>query len=164
MRLFIAVWPAVDVVEGLQLLERPAVDGVRWTTADHWHVTLRFLGRMDGPAELSGRLRSVPLPTATAVIGPVSECRNASVLWLPVAGLDALAAEVIRLTLDVGQPLDHSFTGHLTLARAGRRAPRGVLRRLAPLTCSAAWEVGEVTVVASTPSGYEVVDRIALNA
>ena len=168
MRLFVAVWPSAEVVEGLQDLVRPEVDGVRWTTADQWHVTARFLGRLDGPGEVSARLRSVPLPAAAATIGPASESRTPGVLWLPVAGLDALAAEVIRLTADIGEPADHAFQGHLTLARSPRRAPRGVLRRVAPLAFSGRWAVGEITVVASTPGGggsrYEVVDRIPLDA
>jgi 2'-5' RNA ligase len=168
VRLFVAVWPPADVVEGLQGLERPAVDGVRWTTAAQWHVTARFLGSLDGPDELSARLRSMPLPAAVATIGPASESRTPSLLWLPVAGVDALAGEVIRLTADLGEPVDRPFQGHLTLARAQRHAPRGVLRRLAPMPFSGRWEVTEVTVVASTTgaggSRYEVVDRIPLNA
>ena len=168
MRLFVAVWPCADVVEGLRLLARPAVEGVRWTGAEQWHVTARFLGRLDGPDEVSARLRSIPLPAAVATIGPASECRTPGVLWLPVAGLDALAAEVIRLTADIGEPADHAFQGHLTLARSPRRAPRGVLRRVAPLAFSGRWAVGEITVVASTPgargSRYEVVDRIPAGA
>ena len=127
MRLFVAVWPSAEVVEGLQDLVRPEVDGVRWTTADQWHVTARFLGRLDGPGEVSARLRSVPLPAAAATIGPASESRTPGVLWLPVAGLDALAAEVIRLTADLGEPVDHAFQGHLTLARSRRSTPRGAL-------------------------------------
>jgi RNA 2',3'-cyclic 3'-phosphodiesterase len=168
VRLFVAVWPSAEVVEGLQRLERPAVDGVRWTTAAQWHVTARFLGGLDGPAELSARLRSIPLPAAVATIGPASDCPTPGVLWLPVQGLDALGAEVIRVTADIGEPVDHPFQGHLTLARSRRRAPRGVLGRLAPLAFSGRWEVAEVTVVASTPGGggsrYEVVDRIPLDA
>jgi 2'-5' RNA ligase len=168
VRLFVAVWPSADVVEGLQRLERPAVDGVRWTTAAQWHVTARFLGRLDGPDEVSARLRSVPLPAAVATIGPVAECRTPNVLWLPVGGLDALAGEVIRVTADIGEPVDHPFEGHLTLARAQRRAPRGVLRRLAPMPFSGHWDVAEVTVVASAlgagGSSYDVVDRVPLNA
>jgi 2'-5' RNA ligase len=168
VRLFVAVWPCADVVEGLRLLPRPAVEGVRWTGAEQWHVTARFLGRLDGPDELSERLWAAPLAAAVATIGPASECITPSVLWLPVLGLDALAAEVIKRTVDIGQPVDNPFRGHLTLARAQRRAPRGVLRRLAPLAFSAEWEVREVTVVASTPgprgSRYEVVDRIPVDA
>jgi 2'-5' RNA ligase len=168
VRLFVAVWPSADVVEGLQRLGRPAVDGVRWTTAAQWHVTARFLGRLDGPEEVSARLRSVPLPAAVATIGPAAECRTPNVLWLPVGGLDALGGEVIRLTAGLGEPVDHPFQGHLTLARARRRAPRGVLRGLAPMPFWGRWDVAEVTVVASTLGGggsrYDVVDRIPLDA
>jgi len=36
VRLFIAAWPAAPVVAALTALERPALDGVRWTAASRW--------------------------------------------------------------------------------------------------------------------------------
>jgi 2'-5' RNA ligase len=166
VRLFVAVWPPVDVVERLSELPRPAVDGVRWTTPDQWHVTIRFLGEVADPTSVSGRLGSEPLPACEAVMGPTSECATASVLWLPVTGLEPLAEVVGRLTGEIGLPPEATFRGHLTLARARRGAHRRVLRRLPPLECAARWDVTEVTVVASTLGGtgsrYDVLDRVRL--
>jgi 2'-5' RNA ligase len=163
VRLFVAVWPPPDVVERLAGLERPAVDGVRWTTADQWHVTLRFLGELPDVSALCAALHDVALPPAEAVMGPVAERPSPTLLWLPVAGLDALAAAVIGATEGLGEPAERTFRGHLTLARARPRAPRAALRRLPPLSCPAAWEVGEVTLVRSTTGGagsrYDVVER-----
>jgi len=144
-------------------LERPALDGVRWTSPDQWHVTLRFLGELPDASALSAALHGVVLPAAAAVMGLAAERPSASLLWLPVAGLDALAAVVIGATGSLGQPAERGFRGHLTLARARPRAPRSLLRGLPPLELAARWEVGEVTVVRSTTGGagsrYDVVER-----
>jgi len=164
VRLFVAVWPPVEVVDRLGVLDRPPLDGVRWTTADQWHVTLRFLGDVDDGDVVSASLRAATLPPAVAVLGPLAESPSPSLLWFPVAGLDDLAAAVIGGTAEVGRPPDGPFRGHLTLARTRRAAPRGVLGRLPPLACPASWPVGEITVVASTlgsgGSVYGIVDRI----
>ena len=58
MRLFVAVWPTPAVVEELGALPRPAAPGLRWTTADQWHVTLRFLGDAD-PGEAADAVSAV---------------------------------------------------------------------------------------------------------
>jgi RNA 2',3'-cyclic 3'-phosphodiesterase len=163
VRLFVAVWPPPDVVARLGALERPAVDGVRWTTEDQWHVTLRFLGDMPDGDALSSVLSETVLPKAEAVMGPAAERPSPALLWLAVSGLDGLAAAVIGATGGLGMPAERGFRGHLTLARARARAPRGLLRRLPPLELAARWEVGEVTVVRSTTGGagsrYDVLER-----
>jgi 2'-5' RNA ligase len=82
-----------------------------------------------------------------------------------VGGLDALAASVVARTAALGEPPpDRPFSGHLTLARA-KRGDRGVAG-LAGVAFTASWEVGEVTLVASTlhPHGarYDIVARYHL--
>ena len=62
MRLFVAAWPPADVVEALRGLDRPVVTGMRWTTADQWHVTLRFLGDVDDPAPVVAALTAATEP------------------------------------------------------------------------------------------------------
>src|SRR5947209_3556899 len=54
-RLFVAVWPPASLISQLRSLDRPARPGLRWTTEDQWHVTLRFLGGVDEIAQ--GQLR-----------------------------------------------------------------------------------------------------------
>jgi 2'-5' RNA ligase len=56
VRLFVAVWPPPEVLDLVAEIDRPALAGVRWTTRDQWHVTLRFLGRMDGIDAAGARL------------------------------------------------------------------------------------------------------------
>ena len=46
-RMFIAAWPPSAVLDALDALPRRDVAGVRWTTREQWHVTLRYLGDVD---------------------------------------------------------------------------------------------------------------------
>jgi RNA 2',3'-cyclic 3'-phosphodiesterase len=179
VRLFIAVWPPALVVSRLAALDRPACPGFRWTTADQWHVTLRFLGTVaeDQLRGVEGALAplgsEVPLGPVVAVAGPALVPLGPNVLCLPVAGLDGLADAVVARTLSVGAPVaDRPFLGHLTMGRASRparpsRASGGVDLGLAePMLFAASWPVEEVTLVASTlrPSGasYQVIGRYPL--
>ena len=57
-RLFVAVWPPPEVLDVLAALPRTERPGVRWTTRDQWHVTLRFLGMAD-PAEAVEAVRRI---------------------------------------------------------------------------------------------------------
>lgn len=162
VRLFVAVWPPPAVVTALEALERRALAGVRWTTAQQWHVTLRFLGAVEDPDAVVRRLAAARLPPARAVAGPAARRLGSSVWCLPVNGLDEVAAGVVAATEGIGVvPDDRAFRGHLTLARF--RSPKAVFPFL---VLDATWAVGEVTVVASTLGGtgsaYDVVGRVPL--
>jgi 2'-5' RNA ligase len=170
MRLFVAVWPPPAVVHQLRAIDRPPLPGVRWTTEQQWHVTLRFLGDVadDEIEGVKGGLAQLDrlgtLPALTAVAGPVVSRLGESVLCVPVSGLEPLAVSVEQLTAAVGEsPGRRPFRGHLTLARTrpGMRPPATGT----PLAAS--WPVDEVTLVASTlhPAGarYQVIGRIALH-
>lgn len=126
-RLFLAVFPPTDVVERLGELERPEVEGVRWTKREQWHITLRFLGEAE-QRDVEGSLRGFRGPAASVRLGPVSRRLGARALVLPAAGLGEMAAEVRTLTEGIGQPPGRrEFTGHLTLARARKRIPATVV-------------------------------------
>ena len=100
-RLFVAVWPPQDLVAALEDLERPEAPGLRWTTREQWHVTLRFLGSVgeDRVAGLKERLGQVPVSgeferPVVAIAGPRPEALGSGVWMLPVGGLERLAAAV----------------------------------------------------------------------
>ena len=150
-------------------LDRPELPAVRWTPPEVWHVTLRFLGGVApdavGPvATALGTLRS--LAPVVAELGPATRRLGRSVLVVPVAGLDGVAAAVDEALVGVGvAPDERPFTGHLTVARARGRAslPRGLSG--APLAGS--WLVDDVTLVESTLHGargsrYTVLERVPL--
>ena len=145
MRLFLAVWPSVEVVEALRALPRPQTPGVRWSTEDQWHVTVEFLGECE-LADGRTALDRVTAPAATAVLGPATARLGRHVLVVPVEGLDALVERA-----------------HITVARARRGMPAEVAGQpVAPV----AWRVDEVTLVESRlrPEGarYEVLERRTL--
>ena len=167
MRLFVAVWPPDEVVATLAGLPRPQVTGLRWTTPDQWHVTLRFLGEAD-PDEVTRALAGARR-TGEAVVGlgPVTGRFGGRVLHVPARGLEDVAASVVTATGSLGEPPpDRPFAGHVTLARARDR--RGVdLRPLTGVPIQATWTAGEVALVASRlggsrPARYEVVETFPL--
>lgn len=145
MRLFVAVWPPGEALDAIEAMPRPERAGVRWTTREQWHVTLRFLGRVDDPAPVLGALAEAALPRARGVLGPRSERLGRSVLCLPAAGLDELAAVVRAATAGVGAPEGRPFRGHLTLARSRH----GGVGSLAGQPLVAEFPVEEVSLVRS---------------
>lgn len=167
MRLFVAVHLPPDVLDAVAALPRPDRPGVRWTTRDQWHVTLRFLGEVEepGPVADAVAVAVAPLAPVDAVAGPAVTALGPGVVCVPVAGLDGVAAAVVRATAGFGQPPDdRPFRGHLTLARVRRGS--GSARRLAGAPFEASWRVASADVVRSHlhPAGarYEVVARAPL--
>ncbi|HEX2042987.1 MAG TPA: RNA 2',3'-cyclic phosphodiesterase [Acidimicrobiales bacterium] len=165
-RLFVAVWPPDEVLDAVAAIDRPDLAGLRWTTRDQWHVTLRFLGRVGDVADALDALSAIEAAPTTAVAGPAVGRFGQRVLHVPVAGLDQVAGAVIAATAGVGEPPeDRPFAGHVTLARVARGA-RVDLRRLAGQPLEGRWPVTEVCLVEShlSPKGarYEVVSRFPL--
>lgn len=172
-RLFVAVWPPPDVMDALAGIARPERKGLRWTTPDQWHVTLRFLGNLDASAERSVRsaLASVDWPAigpAQLTVGPQPVRLGRGVWVLPVEGADQLASATARAVCEAGVDLPapdrgRTFNGHITLARA--KAPPA-MKGLPATPITAAWTATDVTLVSSTlaPTGarYEIVDSWSL--
>jgi 2'-5' RNA ligase len=130
VRLFVAVWPPAPVLEEISRLPRPPTAGVRWTTSDQWHVTLRFLGELASSEEVVEALSATSPASVEAQLGDVVRRLGSGVLCVDVHGLGPLAEAVIAATAMMGRPPEaRPFHGHLTLARAARRGPD--LRRLA---------------------------------
>jgi 2'-5' RNA ligase len=134
---------------------------VRWVPPDQWHVTLRFLGEADEEAAATA-VRAVRSAPATAVAGPRVSRLGRSVVCLPVAGLDELAAAVAEATADVGDPPDRRYSGHLTLARLQRRAAC----RVTDTPFRATFTIDRIVLVRSTlaPDGarHEPLVEVAL--
>jgi 2'-5' RNA ligase len=157
------------VLAAVGALERPELPVVRWTREEAWHVTLRFLGAVapDAVAGVATALEEVgSLAPVVAELGPATRRLGRSVLVLPVAGLEGVAAAVDEALAGVGvAPEDRPFRGHLTVARARGRA--SVPRELAGAPLAARWVVDEVALVESTLQGargsrYTVLERVPL--
>jgi 2'-5' RNA ligase len=166
MRLFVATRPPPAVIETLAALPRAAADGVRWTTADQWHVTMRFFGNLDDPSPIVPAL-AVAVGGFTAVevrIGPNAAMLGRHVVSVPVTGLDDLASSVLAATAEFGEPAPaHPFRGHLTLART-----KGAHLDLRPLGLDCTWTVREVELFTSHlgrgGARYETLETFALRA
>ncbi|HAQ23482.1 MAG TPA: hypothetical protein DGF10_06995 [Acidimicrobiaceae bacterium] len=175
MRLFVGVEPSTEAVTVLDRLPRPQARQVRWLRPDQWHVTLRFLGRADPEQAreilagwaagegFGGSSEGWKGLSATAVLGPATEVLGDTVVMVPVAGIDELAASVVAATAELGeQPDSRTFLGHLTLCRFVMEPPPNSVGR-AVVTSFA---VDAVTLFRSRnqPDGvaYEILDRFPL--
>ena len=160
-RLFVALWPDAEVVEQLKQLERPRIDGLRWTTEDQWHVTLQFLGEasQDTMATKLAAARWTTRPLDMQ-LGPEVTLLGKEIVCLPASapGLDKLARQVSEVT---GVRRTNRFKGHLTLARARNKVPKAVLEDLKGTPFEATWTAESVALVRSSlsPGGarYETV-------
>jgi 2'-5' RNA ligase len=163
--LFVAVWPTDEILDAIAALPRPEVAGLRWTTRDQWHVTMRFLGSVDDVDGAVAAVGSIEAAACDVEVGPAVGRFGKRILHVPTYGLDAIAAATIAATSHVGEPPeDRAFKGHLTLARS-RRGDTD-LRSLAGTAISGRWRADEVTLVRSHLGGsgarYEVIERVPL--
>jgi RNA 2',3'-cyclic 3'-phosphodiesterase len=166
MRLFVAVRPNVAATEHLNDfldVRRDAAD-FRWTPAEHFHVTLAFLGDVADfhTDELIERLDSIagrrtPFETRLAGGGAFPHAAAAKVLWTGLEleksareQLDQLSASARAAGSQVGARVDGTtFRPHVTVARLGR--PRDAVKwaRLLDTYAGPTWQVDELELVAS---------------
>lgn len=163
MRLFVAVWPSEEIVGALHALPRP--DGVKWTTEDQWHVTLRFLGSVDDTQAVVDALGTLDVVAPKVTVGPATKHLGPGVLMLPVRGLDDLAHAVHDATEDIVPITEHrAFRGHLTVARAHHKGQ--IPRSLEGTELGGSWTPSSFALVRSQtkPTGavYENVATFPL--
>lgn len=145
-RLFVALRPPPEVRERL-LSVMAGIDGARWQSDQQLHLTLAFLGTVDGDkAEaVAEGLHHIEAPALTLHLGlfgtfPGRRSDCSSVLYIgvePVEPLARLASRIRRLCRQAGVapvsgdgPARHAFMPHITLARfSGAGATR---EQLAP--------------------------------
>jgi 2'-5' RNA ligase len=166
-RAFLAVVPsrraldAVAEVVGTMQGREPAF---RWTRRDGWHLTMRFLDRVEDEAALvaavAGATRGVvPVTVRLRSAGAFPTARRARVLWIGVGqgadqlraladGLDAACAPLSDAPAEGGH-----FTPHLTIARL--RAPADVRALLAAVDgpVGPAWTAEELVLFESRLHG-----------
>jgi RNA 2',3'-cyclic 3'-phosphodiesterase len=167
LRVFIAVFPPNEVVDGLAALvervRRPG-DGISWVKPANLHYTLRFLGELEERrAEAACRAAAqaviglAPFAAALGAPGAFPDFRRPRVLWI---GLDAgrEPLELLARSLDEALrregfgPPDKPFRAHLTLGRV--REPGGggggVAGGLSGERAPGRFTVAALTVVHST--------------
>jgi 2'-5' RNA ligase len=137
MRLFVALALPDSVAQSLMLIQG-GVPGARWQTRDQLHLTLRFIGEVDGRDAhmLDDALAAIRAPAFTIQFHGVGQFggRQIHTLWAGVRRnpvLDHLQRKVDNAIRRVGQPQDaHKFTPHVTLARLKNPEPGKVLEWL----------------------------------
>jgi len=153
---------------------------VRWTAADSFHVTLKFLGNVD-PARVpavSEALRiaarqSPPFELALQGFGAFPDWRRPRIFWV---GAEAPGINVLQRVVEdeigpLGFPGEaRPFHPHVTVGRASRDLPRGDAAELARMSdrfdYSARLRIETVELMQShtTPNGsrYSVVATAGL--
>lgn len=172
MRLFVASELPEEMLEALAETSaalREAVRG-RYVAPDSFHVTLAFLGEVEGsrvPAACDALRESCagygPIDASLRELGCFGRARAAT-LWQGVntAGLSALAQDVRRSLRAAGFALDEkAFLAHVTLMRAARLEGREL-----PMPCLACGTIDTVTLFRSDLSGdrprYDALERLLL--
>ncbi len=127
-RLFVALGlpekvsdPLLDLMEG--------VDGARWQDADNLHVTLRYIGAVDGRVAddvhlALSQVRAPPFPLKIRGVGHFERKRLGKALWAdfaPSPPLEALQHSVEMAVRRAGMEAEtRKFMPHITLARLNR--------------------------------------------
>jgi 2'-5' RNA ligase len=123
-RLFVALSIPDAVAQSLAPLQS-GVPGARWQTREQLHLTLRFIGDVDGrnAAMIADALAAIEAPRFTMELHSVGEFggKHPHALWAGVRANDALLhlqRKVETAIQRAGQVADsHKYTPHVTLAR-----------------------------------------------
>ena len=126
MRLFVAL-PVPDPVAQRLMLMQGGVPGARWQSREQLHLTLRFIGEVDGldARAIEDALAGIDAPAFDLQLHGVGQFGNKQphALWAAARKnelLDHLQRKVDTAIRRVGQPQDaHKFMPHVTLARLG---------------------------------------------
>lgn len=122
-RLFTALEIPRDAALSLSLL-RGGLPGARWIDVENYHLTLRFIGDVEGHIadEVANALDRVRRPAFSLTLSGVGAFgKKPHAVWAGVAphpDLHALQADIERVCQRIGLPADpRKFSPHVTLAR-----------------------------------------------
>ena len=136
-RLFTALEIPRDAALSLSLL-RGGLPGARWIDVENYHMTLRFIGDVEGHVadEIANALDRVRRPSFSLTLSGVGAfgSRKPHAVWAgvqPSPELNALQAEIERLCKRSGLPADpRKFMPHVTLGRLRNSSPGEVAHYL----------------------------------
>lgn len=125
MRLFVGIDLPPLIDQHLDII-KGGIPGARWLSPEQFHITLRFIGEVDGGSKRAiedalDTVRQAPFSLAVAGVGHFPPSGTPRSIW---AGLDnpaplrELAAKVEHAVVGTGQPPERrNFAPHVTLAR-----------------------------------------------
>ncbi len=138
-RLFVAIDPPAAVIARLGGL-CAGVPGARWVEPDQMHLTLRFIGEVDGAVreDLRSELGRVLAARFTLTLSG-TDCfggrRRARTLWVGIEPCPPLLELHAKIEAALGRagvaPEGRKFLPHLTLARLKAGPPDRIARFLA---------------------------------
>lgn len=129
-RLFIGIDPP-DAIKDFLLAAMGGIAGARWQTRAQLHLTVRFIGEVDGRtadavADCLRSVRAGRFAVAVEGVGLFERRGRADALWAgvrPHEPLKVLHNKVDQVLLRVGMTADsRAYLPHITLARFGRDA------------------------------------------
>lgn len=132
-RLFTGLELPADVIEELAVL-RGGIPGARWIDPENYHLTLRFIGDIDGglAREIAGGLaeiRTAPFEISLKGVGYFGNRKPRNV-WVGVAPkepVSALQQSHERLCQRLGlEPEGRKYSPHITIARLRNGSRREV--------------------------------------
>lgn len=172
MRLFVALALPDAVADGL-LAMQSGVPGARWSEREQLHITLRFIGEVDGrdASAIDDALSAISASRFTLQLKGAGEFggKQPRALWAGVAPSDALVhlqrkieTALQRVGLEAEQ---RKFTPHVTLAYLKGAPQERVMEFIVQhaLYAGAPFEVGEFILYSShlSPNGSSyVAERI----
>ena len=160
-RLFTALEIPRDAALSLSLL-RGGLPGARWIDVENYHITLRFIGDVEGHvadeiANALDRVRRPSFPLTLSGVGAFGG-RKPHAVWAGVAAspdLNALQGEIERICQRLGLPSDpRKFMPHVTLARLRNSSPAEVALYLSARGnfSAASFKVGRFVLMSSRDS------------
>lgn len=170
-RAFVALVPPPEILAAADdRLAGMTIPGRRVPTRN-WHVTLRFVGRVDETTydRWVWSLSRIDFPSIRLRLtgmGAFPRASKATVLWVGLGSdrLDRLAAAVEEATVAAGlPPEERPFRAHMTLSRI--RPPQDVRALLeTSRAMEMGWEVNRFHVMAAVGSTYQIFDSFPLGA
>jgi len=160
-RLFTALEVPRDAALSLSLL-RGGLPGARWIDVENYHLTLRFIGDVEGHvadeiANALDRVRRSAFSLTLSGVGAFGGRKPHSIFAGCAASpdLNSLQAEIERICQRLGLPSDpRKFTPHVTLARLRNTTPEAVAHYLSARGNFAAmpFRVGRFVLMSSRDS------------
>lgn len=160
-RLFTALEIPRDAALSLSLL-RGGLPGARWIDTENYHITLRFIGDVEGHvadevANALDRVRRPAFSLTLSGVGAFGSKKPHSIYAgvTPSPDLAALQGEIERICQRLGLPADpRKFVPHVTLARLRHSSPIDVASYLSARGNFAAmpFKVGRFVLMSSRDS------------